>query len=88
VIRASTAALGDRTRARPINVGKLWGEVEQDHPDIHRGPRFAGSYLLPLALYGDLSGRDVDAVTYVLAGLNPAIVLKLRQSVRGCHSFT
>jgi len=47
----------------------------------------AGSYLFALALYGDLSDRDVGAVTYVPSGLDPAVAVKLRQTVRDVRSL-
>ena len=91
-IQSNTAALGERTGAHLVNVGRLWGYVEHDHPDIAltedgNHPSLAGSYLFALALYGDLSGHDVGAVTYVPAGLDPAVAVKLRQTVRDVQAF-
>jgi len=91
-IQSGTAALGARTGAHLVNVGTLWGYVERDHPEIPltedgNHPSVAGSYLFALALYGDLSDRDVGAVTYVPSGLDPAVAVKLRQTVRDVRSL-
>ena len=91
-IQSNTAALGGRTGAHLVNVGRIWGYVEHDHPDIPltedgNHPSLAGSYLFALALYGDLSGHDVGAVTYVPDGLDPVVAAKLRQTVRDVQSL-
>lgn len=92
-IRASTAALGERTGAHLVDVAGIWSVVERDHPEIEltedgNHPTLAGSYLFALTLYGDLSGRDVAAVTYVPTGLDPSIVAKLRQEVHDLQAVT
>ena len=91
-MQSSTAALGERVGAHLIDVGRLWSSVELSHPDIRltqdgNHPSLAGSYLFALALYGDLSGRDVSVVTYVPAGLDPAVATKLRQAARDFQLF-
>lgn len=86
-IETSTATLGERTGARLVDVARLWGAVERDDPGIvltedGNHPTLAGSYLFALALYGNLTGHDLGAVTYVPAGLDPAAGEKLRDEAR------
>ena len=92
-IRAATAALGERTGAHLVDVAELWSAVERDHPEIAltvdgNHPSLAGSYLFALALYGDLSGRDVGSVTYAPSGLDPSVVARLRQEVRDVQAMS
>jgi hypothetical protein len=92
VIESSTAALGERTGARLIDVARLWLAVEHDYPEIMltedgNHPTLAGSYLFALALYGDLSGHDLGAVTYVPQGLDPATVTELRDKARAFQTL-
>jgi hypothetical protein len=92
-IRAATASLGERTGAHLVDVAGIWSAVERDHPEIAltedgNHPSLAGSYLFALALYGDLSGRDVGSVTYAPSGLDPSVVAKLRQEVRDVQAMT
>jgi len=92
-IRSSTGALGERTGAHLVDVATIWSAVERDHPEIEltedgNHPSLAGSYLFALILYGDLSGRDVGAVTYVPSGLDPSVVTKIRQEVRDVQAMS
>jgi hypothetical protein len=92
-IQSQTAALGERAGASLVNIGRLWGEVASDHPDIvltedGNHPTLAGSYLFALLLYGDLSGGDVGAVTFVPAGLDTAAALRLRQAARDYQAMS
>jgi hypothetical protein len=91
-IQSDTATLGARTGAHLVNVGRLWSYAEHDCPDIPltedgNHPSLAGSYLFALALYGDISGHDVGAVTYVPDGLDPAVAAKLRTTLHNVQSF-
>ncbi|HWU74029.1 MAG TPA: hypothetical protein VN137_11120 [Sphingomonas sp.] len=92
-IRSSTGALGERTGAHLVDVPTIWSAVERDHPEIAltedgNHPSLAGSYLFALTLYGDLSGRDVGAVTYVPSGLDPSVAVKIRQDVRDVQAMS
>jgi hypothetical protein len=92
-IRAATASLGERTGAHLVDVAAIWSAVERDHPEIGltedgNHPSLAGSYLFALALYGDLSGREMGSVTYVPSGLDPSVAAKLRQEVRDVQAMS
>jgi len=92
-IRTSTTALGESTGAHLVDVAGIWSAVERDHPEIAltedgNHPGLAGSYLFALALYSDLSGRDVGSVTYAPSGLDPSAVAKIRQEVRDFQAMS
>lgn len=92
-IRDGTTSLAERTGAHLVDVATLWSAVERDHPEIAltqdgNHPSLAGSYLFALALYGDLSGRDVGLVTFAPPGLDPAVVTKIRQEVHDVQAMS
>ena len=85
-IQSAAKAFSDRTGARLANIGRLWADVARAHPEIvmtedGNHPSIAGSYLFALLLYGDLSKRDVGAVTYAPAGLDVKTATELRSAV-------
>lgn len=50
-------------------------------------PGLAGSHLFALALYGDLSGREVGDVRYARPGLAPSAVATIRPEVRDVQAM-
>jgi hypothetical protein len=92
-IRTSTTALGERSGAHLIDIAAIWSAVERDYPEIvltedGNHPSLAGSYLFALALYGDLSRRDVGNVTYAPSGLDLSGAAKIRQVVRDFQAMS
>ncbi len=86
-IQSDTELLGNKTGAKLVNIGQLWGQVANAYPQIRltedgNHPTPAGSYLFALLLYADLSHRDVGLVTYAPMGVDPASVIKLRDAAQ------
>lgn len=86
-IQSGTELLGNKTGAKLVNIGQLWGQVANAYPQIRltedgNHPTPAGSYLFALLLYADLSHRDVGLVTYAPMGVDPASVTKLREAAQ------
>ncbi len=91
-LQSDTKTLGDRAGAKLVNIGRLWATIVADHPEIAltedgNHPTLAGSYLLALILYADLSRHDVAGVTYTPAQLDPKTAATLKQAVRDYQIF-
>jgi len=76
-IESSTRWLGNRSKARVIDVQNAWQSYSSRHPEIAltsdgNHPTMAGSYLYALALYENLSQGGIERVTYLPPGIERA----------------
>lgn len=78
--------LARRGDARRANVGQVWRAVDAAHPSFRldsdgNHPTLHGSYLSALVIYAQLSGGDVERVTYVPSGMPERDARELRRLV-------